>query len=45
MRDSFVSRAYVPMENKINNFTNHYTEYFGNFLDRCYIDHGATLNL
>lgn len=43
--DSFVSRAYVPMENKINNFTNHYTEYFGNFLDQCYIDHGATLNL
>lgn len=43
--DSFVSRAYVPMENKINNFTNHYIEYFGNFLDKCYIDQGATLNL
>ena len=43
--DSFISRAYVPMENKINNFITHYTQYFGDFLDRCYVGNGAQLTL
>ena len=43
--DSFISRALVPMENKINNFITHYTQYFGDFLDRCYVESGTNLTI
>ena len=38
--DHFVTSQYVPLQNMCNDFLATYTDYFGDFLDRCYLASG-----
>ena len=39
--DHFVTSTYVPLQNMCNDFLATYTNYFGEFLDRCYLEKGV----